>query len=268
MTTVLDRIVEETRQGLGVLRADRRELEQQAHVRSETKKKHRFASAIRPTAGSNECRIIAEVKAASPSAGPIVEQPDVEAIASDYQRGGAAAISVVTEPRHFRGSLEWLSRAAEASGLPVLMKDFVIDPVQIHAGVAAGADAVLLLGSLLEPARIAEMIALLDELGCDALVEAHDEAELERAMEGGARIIGINSRDLKDFRVDLAVAERLGPRIPDDAVKVAESGIRSRQDVERLQEAGFHAMLVGESLLRSGDREGALRALLGTPHVG
>jgi len=219
---------------------------------------HAFANALR----SDHVRPIAEIKAASPSAGPIVKNPNVESIAREYARGGAAAISIVTEPEFFCGSNEWLPRAASASGLPVLMKDFVIDERQLLCGIAAGANAILLLASLLDAKQIRESIALLDQFGCDALVEVHDARELERAIGGGARIIGVNNRNLRDFRVDLATAEALGARMPAEVIKVAESGIKTRDDVERLRAAGFQAFLVGESLLRQNDRAAAIQALI------
>lgn len=207
-------------------------------------------------------RIIAEIKSASPSAGSIVENPDVEAIARAYAAGGAAAISIVTEPEFFRGSHDWIRRAAEASGLPVVMKDFIIDERQLRRGVAAGASAILLLASLLDAPTIRRFIALLDGYGVDALVEVHDAAELTRAVDGGARVIGVNSRNLRDFRVDLCTAESLSARMPAGAIRVAESGIKTRQDVDRLRAAGYSAFLVGESLLRQNDRAAAVRALI------
>ncbi len=221
-----------------------------------------FSKALSGGQPPTAVHLIAEIKSASPSAGSIVENPDVEAIARDYARGGASAISIVTEPEFFRGSHDWLSRAAMASGLPVLMKDFVIDQRQLLCGVAAGANAILLLASLLDAKKIAEAIGILEDFGCDALVEVHDERELDRAMEGEARIIGVNNRNLRDFRVDLATAEKLGKRMPADAIKVAESGIKTRQDVDYLRAAGYQAFLVGESLLRQNDRAAAVRALI------
>jgi len=206
--------------------------------------------------------VIAEIKSASPSAGSIVENPDVEQIAGDYKRGGAAAISVVTEPEFFRGSRAWLARASAASGLPVIMKDFVVERVQILQGVAAGASAILLLASLLDGKQIREFIALLDEFGVDALVEVHDDFELDRAIDGGARLIGVNNRDLRTFNVDLATSERLAQRIPSGVIRVAESGIKTHDDVARLRAAGFDAFLVGESLLRQNDRAAAVAALV------
>jgi indole-3-glycerol phosphate synthase len=211
---------------------------------------HRFEKALR----RDGVNVIAEIKAASPSAGTIVENPDVAQIASDYEKGGAAAISIVTERDFFRGDREWIARVPT---LPVVMKDFIVDESQLVRGVAAGASAILLLASLLDRATIQRFIAVLDDFGCDALVEVHDERELERARD--ARIIGINNRNLRDFSVDLATSERLN--VPSGVVKVAESGIKTRNDIDRLRAAGFHAFLVGESLLRQNDRAAAVRAL-------
>jgi indole-3-glycerol phosphate synthase len=218
---------------------------------------HAFANAI-SRAGIN---VIAEIKSASPSAGTIVENPDVESIALDYKNGGAAAISIVTEPEFFRGSMSWIVRAKSSAGLPVIMKDFVVDERQLLHGIAAGANAILLLASLLDAKQIQAFTALLSQFGCDALVEVHDEAELERAIGGGAKLIGVNNRNLRDFSVDLGTSERLSKLMPEGTIKIAESGIKTRQDVDRLRSAGFHAFLVGESLLRQEDRAAAVRAL-------
>ena len=252
--TVLDQIVERTRQRL---RAEEKPDRRAAEAVAQQRQPHAFRDALsRP--GVN---IIAEIKSASPSAGSIVDHPDVEAIARDYVRGGAAAVSVVTEPEFFRGSRDWLARAGAASGLPVVMKDFIVEPSQIMRGIAAGADAILLLASLLDARQLTDCIALLDAYGCDALVEVHDEQELERAVRAGAPIIGVNNRDLRSFHVDLGTSERLGALMPPAVIRVAESGIRTREDVERLRAAGFHAFLVGESLLRQHDRAAAVAAL-------
>lgn len=260
MTTVLDDIVTATRQDLELEWIDWKSLNRAARLRASRKPRFSFYSAIR---SSEAIRIIAEIKAASPSAGSIVDSPDITAISREYASAGAAAISVVTEPRYFKGSREWLHKAGSASGLPVVMKDFVIEPVQIYRAVAAGADAVLLLASLLDLSRLREFIALLDELGRDALVEVHNESELAKALEAGARIVGVNNRDLRDFTVNLEISERLAPLMPASVVRVAESGIRSAADVRRLASAGFHAFLVGEHLLRSTDRDSAIRELVG-----
>lgn len=259
MNGILADIVRRTRERLRDEPIDAEDARRAAMEVSRGKRPHVFAAALRGS-GIN---VIAEIKAASPSAGPIVENPDVEGIAGEYARGGAAAISIVAEPEFFRGSREWLGRASRASGLPVIMKDFVVDTSQVMAGVAAGADAVLLLASLLDAEQIARFIALLDRFGCDALVEVHDQGELERAIGGGARIIGVNNRDLRTFKVDLATSENLSKGIPRDAIRVAESGIASHADIRRLREAGFDAFLVGESLLRQNDRSAAVRRLRG-----
>ncbi len=253
MSDMLERIVEKTKARIPGEPSDRAAAERAASARTA----FAFSSALR----RDGINIIAEIKSASPSAGTIVANPDVEAIAADYARGGAAAISIVTEPEFFQGSLTWMARA-KTSGLPVVMKDFVIAPSQIMNGIAAGADAVLLLASLLDGSRIREFIGLLDAYGCDALVEVHDERELERAIEGGARLVGVNNRNLRDFSVDLGTSERLAARIPEGVLKVAESGIKTSSDVQRLREAGIDAFLVGESLLRQIDRAAAVRALL------
>lgn len=230
-----------------------------ARQRAETREAFAFSKALRTEGRIN---VIAEIKSASPSAGSIVENPDVETIAADYKRGGAAALSVVTEPEFFRGSREWIARATAETGLPAIMKDFVVDPSQLVRGVAAGASAVLLLASLLEPLQIREFIHVLDGFGVDALVEVHDEEELARAVDGGARLIGVNNRDLRDFHVDLGTSERLSKLMPAGVIKVAESGIKTSQDVDRLAAAGFDAFLVGESLLRQKDRAAAVAALV------
>lgn len=252
--TVLDQIVERTRARLrDEAKPDRRAAEEMAERRT--------PFAFRAALTRDGINIISEIKSASPSAGSIVDDPDVESIARDYARGGAAALSVVTEPEFFRGSRDWILRAKEAAALPAIMKDFIVEPAQIVRAVAAGADAVLLLASLLDAARIRDFVALLEAYGCDALVEVHDEDELARAIDGGARLLGVNNRDLRDFHVDLGTSERLSALMPRDAIRVAESGIRTRADVERLRAAGFHAFLVGESLLRQNDRAAAVRAL-------
>jgi indole-3-glycerol phosphate synthase len=257
--TVLDQIVDRTRMRLREEPLDVEDVRRAARDRAASRTPFAFRTAL----ARDGVNVIAEIKSASPSAGAIVENPDVEAIAGAYQKGGAAAISIVTEPEFFRGSPEWIARAKAATGLPVVMKDFIVEPSQLMRGIAAGADAILLLASLLDGRRLLEFIGLLDAYGCDALVEVHDERELERAVEGGARLIGVNNRDLRDFRVDLATSERLGALMPPDVIRVAESGIRTRADVDRLRGAGFHAFLVGESLLRQDDRAAAVRGLVG-----
>jgi indole-3-glycerol phosphate synthase len=250
--TILDDIVARTRVRLGTEPPPNL-----AVAESAARKRAPFAltAALR----RDRINVIAEIKSASPSAGTIVDDPDVEVIAASYKEGGAAAISIVTEPEFFHGSREWIVRVA---GLPVLMKDFVVEESQLIRGIAAGASAILLLASLLDANEIRDFIRCLDAYSCDALVEVHDEAELERAMNAGARIIGVNNRNLRDFSVDLGASERLARQIPDGVLRVAESGIKRRADVDRLRAAGFDAFLVGESLLRQNDRAAAVRQLV------
>jgi indole-3-glycerol phosphate synthase / phosphoribosylanthranilate isomerase len=265
MHDVLKDIVAATRRDLESARDDLASLRRRAEAAAATREPHRFRQALIRHGSSP--RLIAEIKAASPSAGTIVSNPEIEAIARDYRRGGAVAISVVAEPHFFRGSIDWIGRAREAAGLPILMKHFVIDPPQIFEGVAAGADGILLLASLLSREELRSMIDTINVLGRDALVEVHDEAELDRALAAGATIIGVNNRNLRDFSVDLATAERLIRRVPDGVVRVAESGIRSAADRNRMGRAGFDAILVGEHLLRQASRDLAARELAGPPAV-
>ncbi|MGZ7032002.1 MAG: indole-3-glycerol phosphate synthase TrpC [Thermoanaerobaculia bacterium] len=259
MNDVLEKIVARTRERLAVAPIDVEDVRFAARQQARRRKPRAFSAAFRADA----VNIIAEIKSASPSAGSIVPDPNVEAIAADYARGGAAAISIVTEPEFFLGSCEWIARAKHSARLPVVMKDFIVESSQLMNAAAAGADAVLLLASLLSAKQIASFIELLDDFGMEALVEVHDEAELDRAIEAGSRIIGVNNRDLRTFKVDLATAEKLAERIPGKVIRIAESGIRNRQDIDRLRNAGFHAFLVGESLLRQNDRAAAVRSLVG-----
>lgn len=262
MDDVLQRIVASTRETLAREKGNVRAIRSDAESLRKERKAHTFADALRGGRDDARARLITEIKAASPSAGDIAPNPDVEEIAESYKRGGAAALSVVTEANFFKGSRSWLARATAAAQLPVIMKDFIVEPVQLHAGAAAGADAILLLASLLDAAQLRDFIQLLDELGVDALVETHDERELERAVMSGARMIGVNNRDLRDFSVSLGTSERLVRSIPQEAIRVSESGIRTRADIDRLSAAGFDAFLVGESLLRQNDREAAVRRLV------
>jgi len=208
--------------------------------------------------------LIAEMKRASPSAGPIRPGASVSEVVQAYEAAGAAACSVLTEPSHFGGSLDDLVEARGACRLPLLRKDFLIDPYQLVEARVAGADAVLLIVAALGRERLAEMMALAGELGMDSLVEVHDEEDAEVAVEAGAELIGINNRNLKTLEVDPGTALRLLPDLPAGTVVVAESGIRAREDVLDLERAGFDAILVGETLMRSPDLGEAIRALIGS----
>jgi len=213
-------------------------------------------------AGGGDVSVIAEFKRRSPSAGDLAGDADPLGIGEAYREGGAAALSVLTDEPHFGGRLEDLRAAREASGLPVLRKDFVIDPVQIVEARGAGADAVLLIVRALSASRLSELLDAARELGMDALVEVHDGPELETAVNAGARTIGVNARDLSSFEVDLDRCRELVGRVPADRVAVAESGIRGAEDVARMGRAGADAVLVGSTLMRRGAEE-ALPELTG-----
>jgi indole-3-glycerol phosphate synthase len=207
--------------------------------------------------------LIAEVKRRSPSAGEIRSGARAAEVAARYASAGAAALSVVTDGPHFGGELADLEEVRQAVDLPVLRKDFTIDVLQVYEAKGAGASAVLLIARLLEDAELAELSAAAHELGLTALVEVHDEQELERAARVGARVIGINNRDLATFRTDLGTTLRLAPLAPEGSVVVGESGIASTNDVAQLAAAGVSAVLVGESLMRAADPVGLARALAG-----
>lgn len=210
--------------------------------------------------------VIAEIKRASPSRGTFPVHVDPRAVAADYIAGGAAAISVLTDEPFFQGSLDDLETVAVEAhipgvAIPVLRKDFVLDPYQIVEARARGADAVLLIVAALSDAALGALLVTAGQWGMDALVEVHDEDEMRRAAAAGARVIGINNRDLKTFTVDLAVTERLAPLAPKGSIIVAESGVFDANDVARLACAGAHAILVGEGLITAPDRAAAVRRL-------
>jgi len=208
-------------------------------------------------------RVVAEIKRRSPSRGEIRADFDPVACAKACAEAGAAALSVLTDERWFGGRLDDLGAVRAAVDLPLLRKDFVLDAYQIDEARVAGADAVLLIAAVLEPDALAALRRHAARRGLDALVEVHDEAELEAARAAGADLLGVNNRDLRTFAVDLATTERLAPRVPEGTVLVAESGILRHADVERLERAGAHAVLVGEALMREPDVAAALRRLRG-----
>lgn len=207
--------------------------------------------------------VIAEVKKASPSAGVIRPDFHPAEIARSYQAGGAACLSVLTDEPYFQGADAYLREARAACELPVLRKDFLIDPYQLWEARALGADCVLLIVAALECAQLQELEGLAAEAGLDVLVEVHDEAELEDALTTNARLIGVNNRDLHRFVTDLGTSERLRPLVPADRLLVTESGIHTRDDVQRMSAADIHAFLVGEAFMRAEDPGRALQNLFG-----
>ncbi|MCH7838878.1 MAG: indole-3-glycerol phosphate synthase TrpC [Planctomycetes bacterium] len=218
-----------------------------------------FAAAL----GKPGVSVIAEIKRKSPSRGFMAEHADAAKIASSYDRGGAAAISVLTDQHFFGAASDDLITAKRATSLPILRKDFIIDPYQIHQSVHMGADAVLLIVAVLNDSRLSEFIRLAGELGLQTLVEVHTEQELEQAIAADAPIIGVNSRDLTTFAIDPKVCQRLRPFIPADRLAVAESGIQSQEDVSRLADAGYDAVLVGRALMEATDPARRLEQLTG-----
>lgn len=206
---------------------------------------------------------ICECKKASPSRGLIAPDFPYLKIAEEYEKAGADCISVLTEPKWFLGSDRYLKEIADAVAIPCLRKDFTVDAYMIYEAKVLGAAAVLLIVSLLSGEELREYIRLCDELGLSALVEAHDEAEVQAALEAGARIIGVNNRNLKDFSVDTGNSRRLRELIPRDVVFVSESGVRDARDTERLREIGADAVLIGEALMRAPDRAARLSELRG-----
>ena len=256
-THILTRIIEAKRQRLQV--AKLRVPEPIAKRMAETAKPvPSFRQALE---APQRVRMIAEIKKASPSKGILKSDLDPGQQAAAYAQAGACAVSVVTEEDFFQGDLSWIGKAAEASRLPVLRKDFVYDAFQVYETRATGASAILFIVAILEPSELKGLIALALQMKLDALVEVHDEIELGEALEAGASIIGINNRDLKTFNVDLQTSFRLAKLIPDDRLLVVESGIHTKADVDLLLDAGADGFLVGEHLLTSSDPAAALRGL-------
>jgi indole-3-glycerol phosphate synthase len=221
-----------------------------------------FAAAI--DRGPDALGLIAEVKKASPSAGTIAAEFDPVAVAQRYELGGAHAISVLTDEQFFQGHLSYLTKVREAVSLPCLRKDFILHEVQIYEASVAGADAILLIVAALEQAELEALYRTADLCQLDVLVEVHDRAELHRALDLDAKLIGINNRNLATFQVDLSTSEHLSEEVPDDVILVSESGLRSGADTERMLNCGCDAILVGESLMRADDISAKVAELLRT----
>ena len=216
-----------------------------------------FEKALR----KNDIAFICECKKASPSKGVIAESFDYLQIAKDYEKAGADCISVLTEPKWFLGSDEYLKEIANTINIPCIRKDFTVDEYMIYEAKLLGAKAILLICAILNQSQIKHYIDICDELGISALVEAHDEAEIEMAVKAGARIIGVNNRNLKDFSVDTANSKRLRQMIPGDIIFVSESGISSNEDIKELRDAKVDAVLIGETLMKADDKTAKLKEL-------
>ena len=255
LPSVLERILERKRERLKAARAARPPAEVRAAA-ADSAPPRDFAGAL----GRPGVRIIAEIKRRSPSKGLIRPDFDVRAIAGAYARGGADACSVLTEEDFFDGRLAYLAQARAEAALPVLRKDFLFDPYQVAEARAAGADAVLLIAAVLQPAALADMAALAAELGMAALVEVHEEGELAAALACPSALIGINNRDLRTFEVDLSTSMRLARHLPAGRLVVAESGIHTPQDVALLTAAGIHVFLIGEHFMQAPDPAEAVAA--------
>ncbi|PYP01072.1 MAG: indole-3-glycerol phosphate synthase TrpC [Gemmatimonadetes bacterium] len=254
-------ILEATRERVAALRPRMRELERQAAEAPEPRPFERIVAA-------RHVGVIAEVKRRSPSTGAIREDLDPVEHAQAYAQGGAVAISVLTDERHFGGSLADLARVASAVTVPVLRKDFILDELQLYEARAAGASAILLIARALTPARVRALSLAARSQGLGVVVEVHTEAELGAALAAEPTVVGVNSRDLATFAVDLAQAERLVGRVPADVPVVAESGITNRADVERMAAAGADLVLVGTSVARTAAPAAAVRALVGVARHG
>jgi len=209
--------------------------------------------------------LIAEVKRASPSRGLLCPNFDPVEIAMSYERGGASAISVLTETKHFQGSLDYLDAIRRSVSLPLLRKDFIFDPYQVYEAAANGADALLLIVAVLDPVQLRELLTLSKSLGMDCLVETHQQSEMEIALMSGADIVGINNRDLTTFKVSLRTTRYLRPMVPPGIIVVSESGIKTHDDVARLSRIGVNGILVGEALVTAVDIPERIRGLLHGP---
>lgn len=256
-TDLLAEIIATKRSRLTAQPVDLQLLRAQAEKITAAKQKHRLRAALQ---ACDRINVIAEFKRRSPSAGAIRTDVDPVNIAREYERGGAAAMSILTEEDYFGGSIVDLADARRATRLPILCKDFIIDPAQVYRAATAGVDAVLLIAAALDDGSLGELRALAEQkLGLDALVEVHTAVELERAVAAGARLIGINNRDLRTFKVAVETSEQLIARAPEDATVISESGLRDAATLRRLHALGFDGFLIGEALMRASQPATELR---------
>jgi indole-3-glycerol phosphate synthase len=263
ITNIFSQILDGKRKVVAQLRANSssRDFRERAFEIRKNAEPHRLLRALESDLPG--LKIIAEFKRKSPSAGIIRDDLTISEIVGCYERGGACAISVLTDEEYFGGSIVDLCAARSGTNLPLLRKDFIVDPIQIFEAAIAGADAVLLIVAALDDASLRELRSLTeDELGLDALIEVHTSEELGRALNAGASIIGVNNRDLRTFRVSLDTSERLITRAPRDKVMISESGLQSADSLARLRKLGFRGFLVGEALMRAPDPEAAFRDLV------
>ena len=256
---ILDRIVEARRESVAHRKRVLPEVALKIAVEKKIPPPRDFASALT----RNDINIIAELKKASPSKGLLREEYAPAVLASGLESGGAAALSVLTEEDFFHGSLGDLKEASRVTKVPILRKDFIIDPWQVWEARAAGADSFLLIAAILSDTTLGELLALGRTLKMEPLVEVHERAELDRVIGAGAKIIGVNNRDLRDFQVHIETSLSLIEIIPDECIAVSESGLRTHEDIEGLRRAGFDAFLIGEHLMKEADPGAALRALRG-----
>ncbi len=262
MSDILARICDDKRRQVAERKA-RQPLSALRDVAEKAPSPRGFAARLASAAEAGRYALIAEIKRASPSRGPIRAEFDPVAVARAYAEGGAACLSVLTDTPYFEGLDEHLTAARAAVDLPVLRKDFMLDPYQIVESRALGADCILLIMAALDDARARELENVALAYAMDVLVEVHDEAELERALRLRARLIGVNNRDLKSLALDLGTTERLAARVPAERMVVSESGLKTAADLARMRAAGASAFLVGEHLMEQDDVAAAVRALLG-----
>jgi indole-3-glycerol phosphate synthase len=260
---ILKKIVDHKREEVAAAKAAMPLAELKSRAAEMEEQPRGFERALRDCHASGWTAVIAEVKKGSPSKGVIRPDFDPLEIAETYEQNGAACLSVLTDERFFLGHLRYLALIREQVRLPLLRKDFLFDPYQVHEARAAGADAILLIAAMLELSQIEDLSGLAAELSLDVLLEVHDERELETALRSGCTLIGINNRNLRTFVTDLSTTERLTAQMPEERFGVSESGINTRDDVLRLQRAGAKGFLIGESLMREPDIGAKLRELLG-----